>query len=186
MSLLIIGLALWVLVHLYPSLCQQSRARLISKLGLGKYKGVFALLIVASLTLIVLGWRGSSVELLYPPPAWGKHATFALVLFTFILFVAAKHKTNIKRVLRHPQLTGLVLWSIGHLLANGDSRSVVLFSTLGIWAIVEMIMINRREGAWVKPEPLPLKKDVITVFAGCVMYIVLFLLHPYYTGVSLI
>ena len=33
----------------------------------------------------------------------------------------------IKRVLRHPQLKGLGLWSAGHLCLNGDSKSLLLF-----------------------------------------------------------
>ena len=100
--------------------------------------------------------------------------------------VAARRKTNIKRVLRHPQLTGLVLWSIGHLLANGDNRSLILFSWLAVWAILEMIMISRREGEWKKPDPVSVKYDVITGIGGCVLYAVLLLAHPYLSGIKLI
>ena len=186
MGLLLLGLLLWVSVHLFPSVCKTARAGIVAKMGLMRYKGVFALLIVASIVLIVFGWRGMTPEQIYNPPAWGRHVTYLLVLVTFILFVAAKHKNNIKRVLRHPQMTVIVIWSIGHLLANGDNRSLILFTTLGLWAIAEIILINKREGAWVKPEPVPVKKDVITVVAGSVVYIVLALLHPYFTGVKLV
>ncbi|MFT5395916.1 MAG: putative membrane protein, partial [Gammaproteobacteria bacterium] len=86
----------------------------------------------------------------------------------------------------HPQLTGLVLWSIGHLMANGDNRSIILFSSLGVWAIIEMILISRREGVWGKPEPVSAKNDVITVIGGCVLYAVLLMAHPYLTGIILI
>jgi len=103
-----------------------------------------------------------------------------------MLFVAAKRKTNIKRILRHPQLTGLVLWSISHLLANGDSRSLILFTWLGLWAVIEMIMITRREGEWTKPDIVPAKNDVITVLGGCILYAVLLIAHPYLSGISLI
>ena len=186
MALLIIGLTLWVVIHLSPAICKNTRSAIVEKIGLWPYKGIFALLIISSVVLIVLGWRGTTPQDIYNPPAWGRHVTMLLVLFTFILFVAAKRKTNIKRVLRHPQLTGLVLWSIGHLFANGDNRSLILFITLGIWAILEMIMINKREGAWQKPEPVPMKSDVITVVGGCVLYVVLMFAHPYIAGVKLI
>ncbi len=185
MTLLIAGLTLWTVVHFFPSLLQEQRAAIITKVGLGTYKGVLAVLIVSSIVLIVYGWRSVIPEDIYSPPIWGRHITFLLMLITFILFVAAKHKTNIKRHLRHPQLTGLVVWSIGHLLANGDNRSVILFVMLGVWAILEMILINRREGVWQKPESLPVKKDIITVIAGCVLYTVLLFAHSYITGMSL-
>ena len=186
MTILIAGLTLWCVVHFFPSLFQQQRSQLIERMGMGPYKGLFAILILTSVILIVLGWRSATPEYIYAPAAWSRHVTFTLVLITFILFAAAKHKTNIKRYLRHPQLTGLVIWSIGHLIANGDSRSIALFSTLGIWAVIEIVLINRREGAWVKPEPLPVKKDIITVVAGLVVYVVLMFLHPYFAGVALV
>ena len=44
---------------------------------------------------------------------------------------------------------------MSHLLANGDGRSIVLFGGLGLWAVVAIVAINRRDGAWQKPEPQP-------------------------------
>ena len=186
MSILVLGLTLWVVIHLSPSVFKGARAAIVEKVGLGPYKGLFAFSILISVVLIVLGWRSTLPEDIYVPPAWGRHVTFALVFLTFVLFVAAKRRTNIKRVLRHPQLTGLALWGIGHLFANGDSRSLILFTTLGVWAILEMITINRRDGAWQKPEPVPAKNDVITLIGGFAIYAVLMFVHPYYTGMQLI
>ena len=186
MSLMVFGLVLWSGVHLFPSTAVGTRKNLVDKLGLGPYKGIYASIIVLSIVLIVFGWRSSDFGFIYMPPLWGKYATYILVLITFILFVAAKRKTNIKRILRHPQLTGLVLWSIGHLLANGDNRSLILFTWLGLWAVIEMIMITHREGEWTKPEIVPAKNDVITVLGGCILYAVLLIAHPYLSGISLI
>lgn len=185
MALLISGLVLWVVIHLFPAVCKSLRAKIVDTIGINPYKGIFALMILVSVVTIVLGWRSIEPEYIYNPETWAKHITFLLVLITFILFSAAKSKTNIKRVLRHPQLTGLLIWSIGHLLANGDDRSIILFTTLGLWAIVEMIAINRREGAWQKPEPVPVKNDIKTVVAGVIVYVVFMLLHPYITGMKL-
>ena len=185
MSLLITGLTLWVVIHLFPCVCKNLRTTIIEKIGLMPYKGIFALTILTSVVLIVLGWQSITPEDIYYPATWGRHITFILVLLTFILFFAAKRKTNIKRFLRHPQLTGLVFWSIGHLFANGDNRSVILFTTLGIWAILEMIMISKREGVWQKPETVPMMSDVITVIGGSVLYAVLMFAHPYLAGIKL-
>lgn len=185
MALLVSGLILWWSVHLFPATATDIRARLINRFGSGAYKGCFALLIVISIILMVSGWRSIEPVDVYLPPAWGRHLTYILVLLTFILFVAAKRKTNIKRLLRHPQLTGLVLWSTGHLFANGDNRSLVLFIGLGVWAILEIVMINRRTGAWIKPDPVPVQSDVITVLLGLVLFTVLFWAHPYLSGVRL-
>jgi uncharacterized membrane protein len=186
MSLLILGLLLWSGIHLFPSVAVDVRTTLVSRFGMKRYKGIFALLIVLSIVLIVLGWRATVPIDIYQPPVWGRHITWLLVLLTFILIVARRRKTNIKRILRHPMLTGLVLWGIGHLLANGDNRSLLLFIWLGLWAVIEIILINRREGQWQKPDPEPVKNDVITVGLGIVLFTVFLLLHAYIAGVSLI
>ena len=185
MEVLILGLLMWTFIHLFPSVAKCTRKQIINNIGLGPYKGIFALLIVTSVVLIVLGWRSIETIDVYQPQSWGRHVTFLLVSLTFILFVAARRATNIKRILRHPQLTGLALWSIGHLMANGDNRSLILFGWLGVWAILEMIMISRREGEWIKPELVPVKNDVITIVGGCVMYAILLMAHPYITGIKL-
>jgi uncharacterized membrane protein len=186
MCLLILGLVIWSCVHLFPSVAKGIREKVVSKLGLGPFKGIFAILIVSSVVLIVFGWRSIEPTDVYLPPSWGRYVTFLLVLLTFILFFAARSKTNIKRILRHPQLTGLVLWSIGHLMANGDNRSLILFSWLGVWAVLEMIMINRREGEWKKPATVLVKNDVITLIGGCVLYAIFLMAHPYLSGIKLI
>jgi uncharacterized membrane protein len=186
MWLLILGLLMWTCIHFFPSLAKDARGNIIKKLGVGPYKGIFAVLIVSSVLLIVLGWRSIEPTDIYLPQSWGRHVTFLLVLLTFILFFAARRATNIKQILRHPQLTGLVLWSIGHLMANGDNRSLILFSWLAIWAILEMIMINRREGEWQKPAIVSVKNDVITVIGGSVLFAILLMAHAYLTGIKLI
>ena len=89
---------------------------------------------------------------------------------------------SIKQIIRHPQLTGLVVWAIAHLLLNGDSRSLVLFSGLGLWALAEIVVINRREGAWVKDSVPSWGAEVPVVVATVVTVAVLIFVHPWITG----
>ena len=107
-----------------------------------------------------------------------------LVLVGFILFFAAYPPTNVKRLLRHPQLTGVALWGVGHLFANGESRSIVLFGGLTLWAIAEIVVINRRDGARDKPAPVPAKNDVILAGGGIVAYVVVVAAHQWLFGVA--
>ena len=59
MSLLIVGIVVWCIVHLFPSIAPTRRQALHARLGNG-YRGLFALLILASLVLIVIGWRSAA------------------------------------------------------------------------------------------------------------------------------
>jgi uncharacterized membrane protein len=90
--------------------------------------------------------------------------------------------TNLKRWIRHPQLTGVAVWGLAHLVANGDTRSLVLFGGLGAWAVLEIVLINRREGAWQKPAPLPITADLKPLVAAAVAFALLLYLHPWIAG----
>jgi uncharacterized membrane protein len=181
---LVLGVLLWSIVHFIPAVATDFRQGVIRKIGENPWKGLFALAMALSIYLIISGWKAAIPESLFLPPAWGRHATSLFVLIGFILFLAPYHATNIKRFLRHPQLAGVMMWGIGHLLANGEARSVVLFAGLALWALVEMILLNRRDGAWTKPDPVPLKKDIILAVAGAVFYGVIAASHQWLFGFS--
>ena len=184
MIVLILGMLLWSGAHLIPSAARPFRASLVERLGAQKYQGLFALVIVAALALIIFGWRSTAPVPVYAVPSWGRIAASLLLLPALVLFIASGIPTNIKRIVRHPQLTGVLVWATGHLLANGESRSLVLFGGMALWALIEMGSINRRDGAWQRPEPTPLLGDLKPVVAAVVMYAVLLFAHPYFAGVS--
>ena len=184
MNLLVTGIAVWCIVHLFPSVMPAKREALIGRLGENVYRGLFAMIILASLACIVLGWRSAIPSAVYAPPLQGSLVVTLLVFIAFVLFVAARASTNLKRFLRHPQLTGVIAWSVTHLLANGDSRSVALFCSLGVWAILEIVLISRRDGAWEKPAAMPVKSDIIVIVIAAVAFAVIFYFHELLFGVS--
>ena len=183
---LVIGVVVWSAVHLVPSVARGLRARLIAALGENGYKIGFALLIVASIAAMVVGWRSTAASEIYVSPAWSGPVATVLMVVAFLLFGASHGRTRIKRLIRHPQLSSVVVWAAAHLIASGDSRSIVLFGGLGLWALVEMVLINRREGAWVKPDVPAIGVELRGTAISLAIFAVVFLLHPYFTGVSLI
>jgi uncharacterized membrane protein len=184
MSKLAIGVLLWSLMHFIPAAAIGFRKNLIAKMGENPYKGIFTLLLALSIYLIISGWKATIPELVYTPPAWGRSATALLVLIGMILLLAPYPANNFKRILRHPQLTGLACWGVGHLLSNGEARSIVLFGGLAAWAVIEMMLLNRRDGARTVPEPAPIKNDIILVISGMVVYAVILFAHQWLFGVS--
>ncbi|GAB3108485.1 NnrU family protein [Aestuariicella hydrocarbonica] len=187
MTLLIAGVLLWSVSHLSLTLMPAFKAAMVSKIGPLPWKGLFALVVLLGLVMIVFGWRSAVPSVIWVPPAGLRHVTMALVPIAFILFFAARLPTDIKHYIRHPQLTGVKLWAVAHLLSNGDSRSMVLFGGLLAWAVLEVIFINRRDGkAWVHPQPVGWVKSMISavialVIAGGVVYF-----HQYLSGIPLI
>jgi uncharacterized membrane protein len=184
MTWLISGIVLFTAIHLFSALFPSLRGALKTSLGEKPFRGLYAALAAAGLALIVVGWRSTVPVAIYAPPTWGPTLTFLLMFVSIVLFGASHARTNIKRIVRHPQLTSIVLWSLAHLIANGDIRSIILFGSLGVWALLEMALINRREGEWVKPVRASMKSEMIGAAVSVVIFLVLIALHPYFAGVS--
>tara|TARA_R110002096_G_scaffold29497_12_gene88782 strand:+ start:21334 stop:21900 length:567 start_codon:yes stop_codon:yes gene_type:complete len=186
MSLLIIGVVLWCSVHLIPSLATGLKQGLVGTLGKKGYRGVFSLAILASLVLIVMGWRSSPEVYIYALPAWSRPAGLVLMMISFALLGAAHYKTGIRRFISHPMLAGVVAWSVSHLLTNGTMRAWVLFGGLGLWAALEIVLINRRDGA---PEPVVSPgpgAELGGLAISAVIFAIAFFLHPYFAGVPIL
>ncbi len=183
MELLVSGLLLWSVIHFIPSIATAFKVSFIERFGDKLYMAIFALLIVLSLVMIVFGWRSITPTHLYELPSIIKPFSLILLVVAFFLFGATKGQTRIKRVIRHPQLASVIVWSIAHLLLNGDSRSVLLFGWLGCWAVLEMVFINKREGEWEKPEIPSWKQEIKTGLVGLAIFAVVILIHPYIAGV---
>ncbi len=155
----------------------------MGRLGENGYKGVFSLALVAGLVLIVVGWRSSTPALVYVPPFGLQLFATGLLYLALLLFVVSGRPSRLKRVLRHPQLTSVALWGLAHLLLNGDSRSLVLFGGLAIWAVIEIFAINRRDRDWEKPAPPPWSIELVTVLVTAVVIAVVVYIHPWIAGV---
>lgn len=186
MLLMLIGLLLFTATHLYLSLAPADVARWRQRLGENGFKGVIALKSAVGIALIVFGWRSAQPEYLYTPPAALGGIGMLLVALAVYLFVVANRPSVIKRLLRHPQLTGVLLWCIGHLMVNGDSRSLLLFTWLGAWSVLEMLTINRRDGIWIKTAPPGIGTELLTLITAVLACGFLVYVHVWLAGVAIL
>lgn len=182
MSSLIVALVIWSLIHFIPAAAVDFRAGLVKKLGPATYKAVFTVVAIGALLLLIHGWKAAPVHAVFSPPSWGVHAAMGLSLLASFCFFAPYVSNNLRRLIRHPQLTGVVLWAAGHLLANGEARSTVLFGGFAVWAILEMILLNRRDGVWTKPAPVPHSADLRLFMAGIGFYALILYSHLWLFG----
>ena len=186
MKLLVAGLVLWFVVHTLPSAAPALRQNLIARMGENPYKGLFSLLSLGALALIVFGWRGTEPSFLYQLPPFTRHLGMLLVLIAFIVFGTTSYPSRIRQYVRHPQLTGVTIWAFAHLVMNGDNRSVVLFGVMLAWAILSIILINRRDGEWEKPPVPGWAREARGLAISLVVFVVFLFLHRWITGVPIV
>lgn len=177
MTLLIAGLILWTFAHYFKRLMPSQRAALGDK-----GKGLVALALLASLLLMIIGYRGAEFIPVWSPPAFFTHINNLLMLIAFFVFGMSATTGRLRGKMRHPMLASVKIWALAHLLVNGDLASIILFGGMLAWAVGSVILINRAE-EWVRPEPGEAKKDVVLVVITLVSFTVTALIHTF-LGVS--
>ncbi len=175
MTLLVIGLVLFLGLHLVPAL-PAARAALTGRWGEDRYRLVFSIGSGLGLALIIGGYafadRGP--QWFAPFPAAIAAAPFAVTV-AIILLAAANMPSHLRATLKHPMLLGTLLWAGVHLLANGDRRGTVLFGAFLAYAVVDLVSaIRRGQGRSFVPR---LRADVMSVVGGLVVSGLLMAFH---------
>lgn len=182
MALLVFGVLLFAVVHFIPSLTPSLKAGAIQRVGENGYKGLFSLLLLISFALIIVGWRSAEPSYIYPPPPALHKFALVLLALAFLLLVVSARNSRLRQLIRHPQLTGVAVWGIGHLLLNGDSRAIVLFGGMAVWAVLEIVAISKRDGVWIKGSPPSWGAELFTIVIAAVIIAVVVLIHPWLSG----
>ncbi|MBI4525856.1 MAG: NnrU family protein [Deltaproteobacteria bacterium] len=138
------------------------RGKIVGFIGEKPFQGLFSLL-----SLIGIVWLSLAYGRAEYVPLWGEPQAlrpFALVvmLVAFIFVVLAFTTPNptavggeallaenepakgIQRITRHPFLWGVALWSLTHLVFNGDLASLIFFGSLLILAVGGPFSIDRK------------------------------------------
>lgn len=172
--LLILGLALWTGAHLFKRLAPARRTDMGER-----GKGLMAVLILGSVVLMVIGYRGAGFVNVWFPPAFMVHIANLLVLIGFWFFALSAIPGTLSARIRHKQLTGVKSWAVAHLLVNGDLASIILFGGLLAWAVVSVILINKSEPTWERPANPSVRNDAIAFGVGLVAYLVVAAIHTW-------
>lgn len=188
MTVLILGLMLFLGCHSVRIVADDWRAGQIRRLGPLGWKAVYSVLSLAGLAMVAWGYGAARVDSvpLWTPPTATRHIAALLMLLSFVLLTAAYVPgSRLKAKVRHPMVLGVKVWALAHLLANGRLADVVLFGSFLLWAVLSFRAARQRDRAAGQP-PLPLYagRDVITAFVGIFAWIIFALwLHGPLIGV---
>jgi uncharacterized membrane protein len=188
LTVMILGLVLFLGVHTLTTQRGLRTATIARLGGEARYKAAYSLASAVGLALTVWGfatYRATGWVEVWQPPTSLRHLVIVLIWPAIILIVAAYLRGYIYLLVRHPMLTGVMLWALAHLLANGDLGSIVLFGSFFVWAAFDRITLMWRKDRGAPPMPLGgIGHDALAVIAGTLIYLALaFVFHPIVIGV---
>ena len=172
MILLILGLLLWSQAHFFKRLAPARHAALGER-----SKGIVAVLVVISIIVMIFGYRMADFIPVWTPPSFFTGINNLLMLAAFFLIGMSATKGRLKGWMRHPMLLAVKVWALAHLVVNGDLASIVLFGGMLAWAVVSVILINRAEPVYVRPESGPASKDILLVVISVLTFVVAAVIH---------
>lgn len=150
MTLLILGLVLFLGVHSTRIVAEGWRGRFIAQRGEMAWKGLYAVLSIVGFALIVWGYGQARLQpvVLWASPTWTRHLAALLTVPALIFLVAAYVPGNaIKARLRHPMVLGVKVWALAHLLANNTLADLLLFGGFLLWAVLDFRAARGRDRA---------------------------------------
>lgn len=158
MTGLFIAFALFVLLHSGPAI-PAIRAGIIGRVGRPVYFAGYSTVSTALLVWLFYETLNTDYIELWEPARWQATATFILAPLGLFLVIAGLISFNpfsvtlrretgaqgaIVNVTRHPVLWGFAFWALGHVLPNGDLRSLILFGGFAVFALGGIAMAERR------------------------------------------
>jgi uncharacterized membrane protein len=139
MTLLILGLVIFLGAHSTRIFAESWRGAQIARLGPNGWKGLYSVVSIVGFVLLVWGYGVARQE---PVPLWTpsmglRHLGSLLTLVSFVFLAAAYVPRNaIKARLHHPMTLGVKVWALSHLLANHTLADVLLFGGFLVWAVL--------------------------------------------------
>ena len=192
MTMLVIGLLLFVGMHLVLAVAPAMRERFIERFGRGLWRVLFSLVVLTGLYLIVSGYSSARMEPVWVwyPPAFLAHLAALLVLVAFVFVVASYVPGNaIKARVGHPMLVGVKTWALAHLLVNGTLADILLFGSFLAWGVIGFILHRKADrAAGLHSTGATSLPATLVTLAGGVIFTGIFALwlHPLLIGVPAI
>ncbi|RVN54857.1 NnrU family protein [Sinorhizobium meliloti] len=190
MAILVLGIIIFLGMHLVRVVAPGFRAGIIDSRGKGTWMGLYTIVSLVGLCLIIYGFGQARGEtgMLYDPPIFLRHIALLLMLVAFIVLAAGFLPAGRIAVgLKHPQVLSIKIWALAHLLANGETSSVLLFGSFLAWAVILRISLKRRERAGEKVLPVfkSARNDVLAVVIGLLAFVLfVWKLHELLIGVQ--
>jgi uncharacterized membrane protein len=201
------------------------RSTLVERVGEAPFKGVYALVAAGGFIWMLLAYGAAPRIEIWPQADWTVWVPNLVLPISAILLVCGYTSSNptavgqeetlrddpkvargIITVTRHPTLWAIGLWSLSHLVANGNTAGILLFGGLAVLSFGGMSAIDakKRAGLGAAWGPFELSTSVVPFLAitqgrirldwpgiglprivgGLLLWVALWFAHPILIGVS--
>ncbi|SCB10312.1 NnrU family protein [Rhizobium hainanense] len=189
MALLILGIVLFLGLHLIRVVAPGLRTSLIASLGEGGWKIAYSIASIIALIVLIYGFgQARDMTPIWSPPFWMSHITILLMLFAMICLIASLLPAgHIAVKTKHPMVLSVKIWALAHLLSNGDGAAILLFAAFLAWGVILRISLKRREraGEMTLRPFVSAKYDLYAVVIGVIVWaLIIWKLHAWIIGVS--
>ncbi|MGH6874129.1 MAG: NnrU family protein [Aestuariivirgaceae bacterium] len=135
-------------------------------------------------TLVLVAWSYAPAVRLYEPGPFGRIAAFMAIAAASLLAGISLFRGSLRLKLRFPLILALAFFSLGHILADGNLASLVLFG--GMLALTTALLIlGLLAGRRPEPEIRP-GHDLLSLLSGLALFAAMAQLHPVITGVPVL
>ena len=163
MTLLVAACLVFILLHLGIA-GSPVRGMLIGAMGEGPYLGLFSLATAVTLGAMIYAYGSvPHADWVWMPSETAYKITKVLLLISLLSIVlgtmtrnptavkmedaVSKELTGAIKITRHPTQWGILLFAVGHLIANGDVASIMFFGTFAIVSFLGMFSMDARKRA---------------------------------------
>jgi len=144
---LICGLIIFLGIHSVSIFANNWRNAQVKNWGAITWKLIYSVISIAGLALITIGYLETRTQpiTIWSPPPWAWLITVYFSLVSMVLVAAAYIPNNaFKAKLKDPMLVGVIVWAICHLTTIGSLGGILLFGSVLIWGILDLLSCRKR------------------------------------------
>jgi uncharacterized membrane protein len=182
MTLLASLLFLFGIIHINPAM-PAWKDHAVKTFGKA-YGPIYGILTALLFVAVIWAFRNAEPGFIYEPVSWGFYANFVFTLLGFLCIGIFVFRGSWRNILKYPMAIGISLWSLGHLLANGEQRSVLLFGGMAFIAIL-FAVLKHHNGQFV-PTEVRQGHNPLSLLGGIALYGIAAQLHYAVAGVALV
>ncbi len=191
----------------------------INRFGRKIYMSVYSLASIGLLIWLVVAARSAPYIGLWPTTQFTVALAMLIMMAACILFASAVTRANslsisfsgaqtdvdnpgILALVRHPIVLTFLLWSMAHLLVNGDVIGLILFGGMFVFSLIGMKAVEKRARnklgeeefakftalavgpLWKRIKRASSKKFALEILAGVLLFDALLFAHEYVLGVG--